>query len=198
MSKLSRSQAIAKTLHIQAEILGSTVAIMWVTELIDLFVMRGRLDRFGIYPLQLSGLWGILWAPFLHHGLGHLIANTIPFVILGWLVMLQETYDFFIVAAISMFVGGLGTWLFGGANTIHLGASGVVFGFLGFLLSRGFFQRNLPSILLSLIVGLTYGGLLWGVLPLQPGISWQGHLFGFIGGAIAARLIAKADTSENL
>lgn len=184
------SNPIGKELKTQATILFTTVAAFWLVELLDLFVFRHRLDLFGILPRNLIGLRGILFAPFLHGGLPHLIANTIPFLTLGWFVMLQETSDFFIVTAIAMLVGGLGTWLFGSAG-LHIGASGVIFGYLGFLLLRGYFQRNLPSILLSVVVFFLYGGLVWGVLPSQPRISWEGHLFGFLGGVLAARMIAK-------
>jgi membrane associated rhomboid family serine protease len=131
-----------------------------------------------------------LFAPFLHGNFAHLIANTIPFLTLGWFVMLRETSDFFVVTGITMLVSGLGVWLFGSAG-LHIGASGVVFGYLGFLLARGYFERNIPSILLSVIVGFLYGGAIWGVLPTQPGVSWEGHLFGFIGGVIAARFLSQ-------
>lgn len=192
----SRSKAITKELRNQAAILSTSVALMWAIEIVDIFVLRGSLDRFGIRPHSIAGLWGILFAPFLHGGFGHLIANTLPFITLGWLVMLQETSDFFIVTAIAMVVGGLGTWLTGSPGSIHIGASGVVFGYLGFLLFRGYFLRNMPSIAVSVIVGVFYGGLIWGVLPLQVGVSWQGHLFGFIGGAIAAKFLS-VDTRTN-
>lgn len=134
---------------------------------------------------------GILFAPFIHGDFSHLIANTVPFLTLGWLVMLQRTSDFFTVTAWTMLVGGMGVWLLGAPRSVHIGASVLIFGYLGFLLLRGYFQRNVPSIFLSIVVALAYGSLIWGVLPSQPGISWQGHLFGFIGGAIAARYIAK-------
>jgi membrane associated rhomboid family serine protease len=119
------------------------------------------------------------------------VANTLPFVFLGWLVMLRRMADFFVVSAFAILVGGLGVWLFGGPNTLHIGASGVVFGFLGYLLLRGYFERSFTSILLAVVVGVLYGGALWGVLPSEPGISWQGHLFGFIGGGGAARTLAR-------
>ena len=134
---------------------------------------------------------GILFAPFIHGDFPHLIANTVPFLTLGWLVMLQRTSDFFTVTAWTMLVGGMGVWLFGAPRSVHIGASILIFGYLGFLLLRGYFQRNVPSIFLSIVVALVYGSLVWGVLPSQPGVSWQSHLFGFIGGAIAARYIAK-------
>lgn len=184
------SQGSRQEIKTQAIILATFVAIFWLLEILDQFVFRGSLDYFGIIPHQVIGLRGILFAPFLHGNFPHLIANTVPFLILGWLVMLQETSDFFIVTGLTMLVGGLGVWLFAAPGSIHIGASILIFGYLGFLLLRGYFQRNIPSILLSILVFLLYGGTIWGVLPSRPGISWQGHLFGFLGGVLAAKLIA--------
>ncbi|MFM6629274.1 MAG: rhomboid family intramembrane serine protease [Microcystis panniformis] len=184
------SQGSRQEIKTQAIILATFVAIFWLLEILDQFVFRGSLDYFGIMPHQVIGLRGILFAPFLHGDFPHLIANTVPFLILGWLVMLQETSDFFIVTGLTMLVGGLGVWLFAAPGSIHIGASILIFGYLGFLLLRGYFQRNIPSILLSILVFLLYGGTIWGVLPSRPGISWQGHLFGFLGGVLAAKLIA--------
>ena len=184
------SQESRQEIKTQAIILATFLAIFWLLEILDQFVFRGSLDYFGIIPHQVIGLRGILFAPFLHGDFPHLIANTVPFLILGWLVMLQETSDFFIVTGLTMLVGGLGVWLFAAPGSIHIGASILIFGYLGFLLLRGYFQRNIPSILLSILVFLLYGGTIWGVLPSRPGISWQGHLFGFLGGVLAAKLIA--------
>ena len=184
------SQGSRQEIKTQAIILATFVAIFWLLEILDQFFFRGSLDIFGIIPHQVIGLRGILFAPFLHGDFPHLIANTVPFLILGWLVMLQETSDFFIVTGLTMLVGGLGVWLFAAPGSIHIGASILIFGYLGFLLLRGYFQRNIPSILLSILVFLLYGGTIWGVLPSRPGISWQGHLFGFLGGVLAAKLIA--------
>lgn len=184
------ARSIADELKTQATILGGLIALIWILELVDLFVFRGALNAYGIVPRRVFGLRGILFAPFLHGNLVHLMANTVPFLTLGWLVMLQETSDFFVVSAITMVVSGLGVWLLGSAG-VHIGASGVIFGYLGFLLLRGFFERNIPSIFLSIIVGFFYGGLIWGVLPAQVGISWEGHLFGFLGGALAAKMLAR-------
>ncbi|WP_416309728.1 rhomboid family intramembrane serine protease [Spirulina sp. 06S082] len=150
------------------------------------------LGQYGIIPHNPIGLRGILFAPFLHGSWGHLIANTVPFIILGWFVMLQETSDFFIVTAIVMVVAGVGTWVFGQPCSFHIGASSLIYGYLGFLLFRGYYERNFTSIALSVLVFFLYGGVVWGILPSQPGISWQGHMFGFIGGIIAARFIGKA------
>ncbi len=187
----SPKPSFAQIFQNQWQILASFVAIFWILELLDVFLFDHQLDQFGIRPHSFIGLRGILFAPFLHGGLGHLIANTIPFVILGWLVMLQETSDFWIVTFLTMLIGGAGTWVFGAPNSMHIGASILIFGYLGFLLLRGYFQRNLASMSLSVLVFFLYSGALWGLLPLRDGISWQGHLFGFIGGAIAARMIAK-------
>ena len=183
------TKTLASEIKTQVTILGSFVTLMWVLEIVDVFVFRQGLNVYGILPREIIGLRGILFAPFLHGGFAHLISNTIPFLLLGWFVMLQETSEFFIVTPIIMLVSGLGVWLLG-APGLHIDASGVIFGYLGFLLARGFFERNFPSILLSLIVGSLYGGLIWGVLPIQPGVSWEGHLFGFIGGVLAARFLA--------
>ena len=184
-------KAIARELKSHGIILGGFVAIIWILEIVDIFFLRGRLNSYGILPRHLIGLRGILFAPFLHGGFGHLIANTVPFLTLGWLIMLRETSDFFIVTAMTMLVSGVGVWLFGAPFSVHIGASGLVFGYLGFLLLRGFFERSFIAIVLSLIVGSLYGGVIWGVLPLQSGISWEGHLFGFIGGILAARWLSR-------
>lgn len=183
------TKALARELKTQGTILGGFVATIWVLEVVDVF-LGGALNTYGILPRNLIGLRGILFAPFLHGNFAHLIANTIPFLTLGWFVMLRETSDFFVVTGITMLVSGLGVWLIGSSG-LHIGASGVVFGYLGFLLARGYFERNIPSILLSVLVGFLYGGAIWGVLPTQPGVSWEGHLFGFIGGVIAARFLSQ-------
>ncbi|MDJ0596427.1 MAG: rhomboid family intramembrane serine protease [Pleurocapsa sp. MO_226.B13] len=173
------------------KVLITSIVIFWGIEIFDYAVFQGSLDRYGIQPRETAGLLGILFAPFLHGGFAHLMANTIPFISLGWLTMLQRERDFYIVSLISALVGGIGVWLFGAPNSVHIGASILIYGYLGFLLLRGYFQKNFPSIALSIFVAIVYGGLIWGVFPSQMGISWQGHLFGFIGGAIAAKMIAQ-------
>ncbi len=162
------------------------ITVMWTLEVADLFVFRRSLDAWGIRPRSLSGLWGIAFAPFLHGGFGHLMANTIPFATLGWLVMLRGVRELVVVTAIVALLGGLGVWAFARPGTIHIGASILIFGYLGFLLFRGYFERSFVSILIAVVVGLFYGGALWGILPGQRGVSWEGHLFGFLAGALAA------------
>ena len=191
MNSSNEMRGLVREVKTQIIILAVCVGVMWAIEVIDL-VLGGALNQFGIIPRSVVGLRGILFAPVLHGNIPHLVANTIPFVTLGWFVMLRRTSDFFGVTAIVMLIGGLGTWLFAPANTVHIGASGVIFGYLGFLISRGYFERRVGSIVVSLIIGIFYGGLIWGVLPGQIGISWQGHLFGFIGGIVAAWLMASS------
>ncbi|MDX2214355.1 MAG: rhomboid family intramembrane serine protease [Oculatellaceae cyanobacterium bins.114] len=191
----NEAKEIARELRTQIVTLGGLITLMWVLEIVDQLTGRA-LDQWGIIPRTIIGLRGILFAPLLHGSFTHLLANTIPFLTLGWFVMLRRTSDFWIVSAIAMLVGGLGTWLIGAPFTVHIGASGVIFGYLGFLLFRGYFERSFISILLSVGVGVLYGGLIWGVLPGRIGVSWEGHLFGFIGGAIAARLLAERKPTE--
>lgn len=186
-----RAGAVARTLRGQLILLGGFVAFIWLVELVDWVILDGALDAYGVKPRTLTGLRGILFMPFLHRGFGHLMANTVPIIVLGWLVMLRRTTDIFAVAAISMLVGGLGIWFFGASNSVHVGASGLVFGFFGFLLARAYFERSLAAIAAALVVFLLYGGIIWGVLPGQVGVSWLGHLFGFFGGILAAYLLSR-------
>ncbi|MGA7934357.1 MAG: rhomboid family intramembrane serine protease [Kovacikia sp.] len=194
MSNSGEDRAIAQEFQTHLMVLGGLVALVWGIEIADQFIFRpllhSTLDIYGIIPRNRIGLRGILFAPLLHGSFAHLIGNTLPFIILGWLILLRETSDFFWVTLISALVSGGGTWLFGSSG-IHIGASGVIFGYLGFLLLRGYFERSAIAIAVSLGVGTLYGSLLWGVLPMQYGISWEGHLFGFLGGVLAARLLAK-------
>ncbi|WP_448561559.1 rhomboid family intramembrane serine protease [Trichothermofontia sp.] len=182
----NETQALLQELKTQAVILGSFVGLMWVVFFSNWLFLGGRLYTLGIQPHSLVGLRGIIFAPFLHGSLLHLLSNTLPFLTLGWLVMWRETRDFWPVTLIVWLVSGLGTWLIGAPTSLHIGASGLVFGYLGYLIMRGYFDRSIPAIAFSVGVILLYGGMLWGILPLSQGISWQGHLFGLIGGSLAA------------
>ncbi|MGD1897045.1 MAG: rhomboid family intramembrane serine protease [Phormidesmis sp.] len=187
---MTTKRSIVGNFRLQVKTLLTIVVVLWSIEIVDLIFFNGALNSFGIRPRTLSGLWGILFAPFLHGDFAHLIANTIPLVSLGWLIMLRRADDIVTVSIIAALVGGLGTWLVG-SPAVHIGASGVIFGYFGFLLLRGYFERSLVAIAFSILVTFFYGGIIWGVLPSQPGISWEGHLFGFIGGIIAAKLLSK-------
>ena len=187
-----KMQTIGGELKTQAKILGSLVAVFWIITFINEIFLRGRLNSLGILPHNPIGLRGILFAPFLHGGFYHVAANTVPFIVLGWLVMLRNISDFYFVSFMAAFVGGLGTWLVGSPYSVHIGASGVIFGYFGHLLFRGYFERSFVAIAISLVIAVTYGSLIWGVLPTRSYISWEGHLFGFIGGIIAAKLLSPS------
>lgn len=168
------------------------VGILWVVEGLDT-LLGNRLDAEGIEPMDPDGLSGILFAPLLHAGWGHLVANSVPLLVLGFLLLLSGIRRWLLVTAVVWVVAGLGTWLTGGPGTVHIGASGLVFGWLVYLIARGFFSRRPGQIALGLLVLVVYGGLLWGALPGQAGVSWQGHLFGAVGGGLAAYWFASGD-----
>jgi len=191
MNQEEKLLQVGQILKTQFIILGSLVILLWFLELIDWLLFGVNLDALGIAPRRLWGLRGILFAPFLHVGFTHLAANTLPLLVLGWFVMLRGLREFTWVTAVSILVSGLGTWLIGPTNSVHLGASGLIFGYFGYLLLRGYFERSWPSILGSILIGLLYGGMLFGILPQGMGISWQAHLFGFIGGGLAAYWLAN-------
>ncbi len=168
-----------------ARAVAAFIAVMWLVEIIDVLFLDHALERQGIQPRTWGGLDGILLAPFLHDDYAHLISNTIPLAVLGALVLLRGIPRWFQVTAVVVIVGGLATWLLA-RSANHIGASGVIFGYLGFLLAAGFFERSVRAIALGAVTALAYGGLLWGVLPTRPGISWESHLFGLVAGALAA------------
>jgi membrane associated rhomboid family serine protease len=162
-------------------------ALMWVVEIVD--AVAFDLDAHGIQPRDVDGLPGIAFAPFLHAGFGHLIGNTVPFLLLGAAIALAGVARVAAVTAIVVVVGGVGTWIVGPENTVHIGASGVVFGYASYLMSRAFWTHRLVDVGLGLLVLGVYGTtLLFGLVP-TPGVSWQGHLFGAIGGVVAARFV---------
>ncbi len=172
------------------ELLVLIVGLMWIVEIINSLDSQG-LDRDGIWPRDVDRLWGIFTAPFLHAGFGHLLANTIPFVFMGLIIALRGAARLALVTFIVVLVGGLGTWLIAPAHSITVGASGVVFGYATYLLTRGFFDRSVLELLTGLLVGALWGGALLISLVPHAGVSWQGHLCGAIGGVVAAWLLAR-------
>ncbi len=161
------------------------LALMWVLELFDAST-GGWLDNFGIHARELDGLPEIFTAPFLHYGFAHLIGNSIPFAVLGFLVLIGGFVRWLASSFICIVSSGLAAWLLTPPNTVILGASGLIMGWLTYLLFRGIFSRKPGQIVIGLIVLLIYGGLIWGVLPGGYGVSWQAHLGGAVGGVIAA------------
>lgn len=183
-----RPARIAGAIRANLTLLLGLAAIAWSLEILDL-ILFGSLDYLGIQPRTIHGLFGIVAAPFLHLGFGHLLSNTLPFLVLGGIVLIGGRKIFLLASLIILAIGGGAVWTLGPGATNHLGASSLIFGYLGFLLARGVVERSLFWIVVSLIVLALYGSMIAGVLPGQVGISWQGHLFGFLGGIIAAKVL---------
>ncbi|GAA4751303.1 rhomboid family intramembrane serine protease [Gordonia alkaliphila] len=173
-----------------AVIMAVIVVGLFVVEAVDA-ALNYSLDQDGIVPRTVSGLPGILWAPFLHVDFAHLIANVLPGAILGFILLMAGR--FLAVTAVVWLVSGFGVWLIAPAGTVTVGASGIIFGWLTYLIVRGLFNRRFLQVLGGLALLVVYGGTLWGVLPQGGSVSWQGHLFGAIGGVLAAWMLASAD-----
>ncbi|WP_408898176.1 rhomboid family intramembrane serine protease [Nocardioides sp. R1-1] len=161
------------------------VVLLWAVEIVDVAASH-RLDGWGIRPRTTEGLLGVLAAPLLHGGWDHLGANTVPALVLGFLTLATGLLRGLVATAVIWLAGGLAVWLLAGSGSVHLGASGLIFGWLTYLVAQGLVDRKPGEIAVGLVVLLVYGGVLWGVLPGQDGISWQGHLFGAIAGVVAA------------
>ncbi|MFC4496594.1 rhomboid family intramembrane serine protease [Streptomyces ovatisporus] len=170
-----------------AKLILAWVALLWVLEAVD-YVTGHALDTFGIVPRQQSELVDVVPAAFMHFGFGHLVANTLPLLVLGFLAALRGAARFLAVALTIIVVSGVGVWLVAPDASNTAGASGLIFGLFGYLLVRGFVDRRITDVAMGGVVAVLYGSILWGVLPTDGGISWQGHLFGLVGGIVAAFL----------
>ena len=162
------------------------VVLIWAIELIN-FSIGHRLSNWGILPRTLTGLKGIPLSPFLHASLIHVMMNTIPLAVLGGFVLLHGRQIFFEVSIIIILVSGTALWLFG-RSSYHVGASGLIFGYFGYLVLRAWYDRSLKSFIIAFVTVVLYGGIIWGLLPTFSRISWEGHLFGLLAGILAARL----------
>lgn len=172
------------------------VVVLWVLEIVD--AATGHpLDAYGVQPRTEDGLVGIALAPVLHFGFDHLVSNTVAVLVLGFLTLATGIGRGLAATAIIWVVGGLGVWLFAQPGSIHAGASILIFGWIVYLLVRGLLNRNTVEILIGVAVFLLYSSVLLGVLPGQPGVSWQGHLFGAVGGFLAARLLTTRRQRES-
>lgn len=170
--------------------MGLFTAALWVIHFIDTVLLHSALKRrFGIIPRG-GNLFSILIAPFLHVNWGHLASNTIPFFILGSLVLIQGQLIFWVTTLTIILISGVGVWIFGKPNTRHMGASGLILGYFGYTLANAFFSPNLAAIIIAVVVAVLYLGLIWQVVPLKKGVSTTAHLFGFIGGIVAAGIVA--------
>jgi membrane associated rhomboid family serine protease len=172
----------------RAAALAAFVALLWAVQVVNWIMSYGLNPAFGLIPQQIGGLDGIVAMPLLHGSFAHLMANTPPLLVMGGLLMATTTRALLPVNAVVIGLGGGLVWLFG-SPAIHVGASGLVFGWFGFLVARGVVDRSPVTLGAALLVGVLYGSMLWGVLPGQSGVSWEAHLFGAIAGAAAAFLV---------
>ena len=174
--------------------LGFTL-LLYLIELADV-IIPAHLEDFGIHSRQLSKLDGVIWAPLLHSGWSHLFSNTVPILIFGFLAMASGIGRWIAVTATVWILGGLGVWLAGPSDAVTVGASGLAFGWLAYLLVRGLFNRSTGQLVVALVLLFIWGGMIWGILPGNPGISWQGHLFSVLAGVLAAWVVATSDKSR--
>ena len=170
------------------------VLLVWLVEIVNLS-MGYQLNEWGILPRSSTGLLGIPVSPFLHGGTGHVLSNTLGFAVLGSLVMIRGRMLFLQLSLLIVLLGGGLTWALG-RSAYHVGASGLIFGYFGYLLARGWYERTLSSIVIALVVLVIYGGVLWGLLPTDTQISWEGHVFGFLAGILGARLFRSRQKEE--
>jgi membrane associated rhomboid family serine protease len=170
-------------------------ALLYLVELADR-ILPGNFEQAGIVSRTLSGLDGIAWAPVLHGNWGHLLGNTVPVLVFAFLAMAGGIGRWLLVTAIVWVLGGVGVWLVGPSDAVTIGASGLAFGWLAYLLVRGVFTRSFAQLTVAAVLLFLWGGMLWGVLPGDPHISWQGHLFGALAGVLAAWLTAGRDRRD--
>ena len=170
--------------------------VLWAANFVN-WVSGWAFTQYGVVPRTVDGLWGLLTMPLLHGGWGHLFANTLAFIPLAFMAMERKKSDLAVVTAVTMVTSGLGCWLLGSTGSVHVGASGVVFGLIGFLLGRGIWERRAGPMIMSVVVGAVFGGSLFTMIPgLTAGISWQAHLFGFLGGLLCAKLLGGGGSKK--
>lgn len=167
------------------------VAAMWMVFILNQLVGLD-FNQFGIIPRQTEGIKGILFAPFLHGSLAHIISNTVPMLVLTTVLFWFYRKIAIRVLILSAIAGGGLVWIFG-RSAFHIGASGVVFALVGFLIASGIFRRKIKALLLAIVIFFLYGGVVWGILPTQPGVSWESHLFGFLSGIVLAYIFRSSD-----
>jgi membrane associated rhomboid family serine protease len=169
----------------------AVVPVLFAIEALDYWLRLGLDVRGGIVPRSVYGLDGVVFSPLLHDGFGHLYANSVPLILLGTFVLAAGARRFIWSTAFVMLVGGLGVWIVGEPGTVVVGASGVIFGYFGLLLARGIVERTWWNLGVVVLVALLYWSQLFGILPTDPHVSWQGHLFGFVAGVVAAVLFRR-------
>ena len=172
-----------------ATLLGG-VALVWTVSLCGLFLDAGLVHALALVPRRVDGLPGILGAPLVHGSFAHLLANTVPLLVLGGMVAIRGVAYYLTTTLAIVVLGGLGLWALG-RDAAHVGASGLIFGYFGFLVGRGYYERRLRSVAVSILVAALYGGMLAGVLPRDDGVSWEAHLFGLLAGWLCARAAGR-------
>jgi membrane associated rhomboid family serine protease len=165
-------------------------ALCWMVFVLNNLLLHGDLSQHGIIPRYLGGLSGIIWSPFLHASYKHLAANTLPLLILGGIVCARGKGEFVLVTVGGILLGGILTWLFA-RNACHIGASGLIFCYFGYVASLAWFNRTFGTLCLSVVCILGYGGMIKGILPTLAGISWEGHLAGLVAGVVLGSLMSK-------
>lgn len=173
-----------KPLSFQLRVLLTLGALLILLEIVNL-ITGNSLNQFGVVPRSLAHLPYIFSAPFLHGSPSHLMANLFPLLLFMWLTMQWGKRTFLLATASSLIIGGLGVWLFA-RSAVHIGASGMVYGYFGFLVLAGFKSKKIKYLIISVVVAVLYGGMLMGILPTSRFISFEYHFFGFLGGLIAA------------
>ncbi|WP_305969312.1 MULTISPECIES: rhomboid family intramembrane serine protease [unclassified Mameliella] len=171
--------------------MAALLAAIWVVEAVNLLTGNAVNGWLGLRPRSLGGLDGIVFMPVLHGSVAHAAANTAPLAVLGALLVITARSVALMASLLIVILGGLGVWVFG-SSAIHVGASGLIFGWFGFLVARGLVERRLVPVLVAVGVAVVYGTMIWGVLPGQPGVSWESHFFGALAGIATARALRGA------
>ena len=168
-------------------------ALVWAVSLYGLFIDERLVYALALVPRRVDGLPGIFGAPLVHGSFGHLLANTVPLLVLGGMVVVRGVAYYLTTTLAIVALGGLGLWALG-RDAAHIGASGLIFGYFGFLVGRGYYERRLQSVAVSVLVVVLYGGMIVGVLPQGDRVSWEAHLFGLLAGGLCARAARRSAT----
>lgn len=180
------------------KIIGTSILLgsLWGIHFLD-FIIPGSFHQLGILPRSIPGLKGIIFAPFLHGNLMHLVSNSLPiFILTLTLFIFYPRLGIAVWLLIAVLSGAL-VWLFARGNAVHIGASGVIYGLASFLIASGIFRRNIKALLIAIVIFFLYGGIIWGVMPTMPGVSWEAHLAGFLVGILLAYIFRNTRASKD-
>jgi membrane associated rhomboid family serine protease len=176
------------------------VVIIWIVRLVEV-IFRVDLGQYGLQPLHIRGLIGIITAPLLHVSFSHLFANTIPLLVLGTLLFYFYRVLAWRVLFLIWFLTGLWVWFFARGDSVHIGASGIIYGLAAFLFFSGIIRRDARLMSITLLISFLYGGMVWGVFPQffpQERISWESHLMGLLAGTILAIYYRKSGPQRKI